>query len=454
MNTPIFIEYETKNREFDGKLLLINYLLNAGFTKIYIGAAIPIRNEALSHTNGIYFFKSAWKDEENLYKQLKNRGFLLVLMHAEGGIYSKDNVKSIELLYNKSVIEYFDINFNFGKNIKQDIDKLYGDDKNFKNVISGEPRFDLLKPKFNALFHDSVNNLKNKYNNFILINTNFAVGNHSLGSERVIDLWKNSPILTEDTVNGYIRMMGYQAKVIDEFLSAISYISNRFPEINFIIRPHPSESQNLYIEKFKERKNIIVSKDNNVAIWIIASMGVIHYDCTTGIEAILAEKPVISYIPLVDEKFVAWLPIKTSKQVKNIKELAIQIELIMNHKFDNNNELKYKNLLEDSIFNFKSDSSPIIISHILSSINNRNLLTSEFQLRNTTVFNIIYNFKAIIKKIIKYEKIMQINSADKFGRTSLKEINYKILSLKYILNFSFEFHIRKHTIDSFFIEKK
>jgi surface carbohydrate biosynthesis protein len=454
INIPVFIEYETKNRELDGKLLLINYLLDAGFSKIYIGASDPLRNEALTYNNGIYFFKSTWKDEENLYKELKEKAFTLILMHAEGGIYNKDNKKSIELLYSKNLINYFDFNFNFGNNIKEDIEKLYGKNLNCKNVITGEPRFDLLKPKFHSFFQDNVNKILNKYDNFILINTNFSAGNHALGTDRYIELLKNDTNLTKETVDNYLKLIEYQSKVINEYVIAINNISNKFPNINFVIRAHPSESQVFYKKKFNKKKNIFVTKKGNVANWIIASKGVIHYDCTTGIEALIANKPVISYTPILDDKFVSWLPIQVSKQANNLDELFFQIQSIIDGKFQYNIEPSNKLLLENTINNLKADSSPIIVQNLLSSLNKNELYSSFTKTKNSTLFKLVYSLKEIVKYIIKYEKIKRINAAQKFGNTSTVEIRNKINHIKNKLGLQYKFHVIRHTTKSFIIERK
>ena len=105
-NTPIFIPFETKSREFDGKLLLISHLLNAGFKNIFLGSRGRTQKEALSHTNGLFIFKSLSVDDVPFYKLLKKRNYKIALLHVEGGIHYKDNEDSIKSTYPASIFYY------------------------------------------------------------------------------------------------------------------------------------------------------------------------------------------------------------------------------------------------------------------------------------------------------------------------------------------------------------
>ena len=67
-------------------------------------------------------------------------------------------------------------------------------------------------------------------------------------------------------------------------------LANKFPELNFIYRPHPSEDHDYYKVIFKGVKNINVEHDGNVIPWILACKLLLHDGCTTAIEATLAGK--------------------------------------------------------------------------------------------------------------------------------------------------------------------
>ena len=54
-----------------------------------------------------------------------------------------------------------------------------------KVVVTRHPRFELLKPEFHYLYHFAVDEIKKRFNNFILINTNMGFGDNIRGDEFV-----------------------------------------------------------------------------------------------------------------------------------------------------------------------------------------------------------------------------------------------------------------------------
>lgn len=450
INNPVFIEYETKSREFDGKLLLITHLLNSGFSKVFFGASIPLRNEAISYTNGIYFFKSVWKSEEKLYIRLKERGFILVLIHAEGGIYYKDNNSSIESAFNREMLKYFDYNFVYGKTIKEDIERIHGSQFSSKTIVAGEPRFDLLKPAYASFFKNEIDRIKNTYNKFILINTSFSLANPHEGYINLKDYFLNNPTFSDEAKKLYLLKMDFFPKVVEEFINAINKLAVSFPDIFFIVRPHPSESEEFYKKKFDGINNIIITNKGNVVPWILASLGIIHYDCTTGIEALLAKKPVISYVPIINNKVVAWLPIEASKKVTALNELKDEVKNILRGNFSDNTDNTTKNILYSTINNFVSESTPIITKSLFFNASNLGKSVEKRKYNKYWIKFVDYNIKIIAKSVLRKKDI----SSSKFGKTSKNEIRNKIVSIQMIRDFGDKIQIKRHTINSFIILKK
>lgn len=449
MDSSIFIEYETKTREFDGKLLLISHLLNSGFKNIHFGSAMPLRKEALLQNNGIYFFKSLSVNELSFYQKLKDRGFTLCLIHAEGGIYYKEISTSIESMFNKIALDFIDYNFVFGDEIKENIIKVNGVNFDKKSHVTGEPRFDLLKPKYQSFFNTEINNIKNIYGEFILINTSFSAANPKIGFEVLRNYWLNEPTSSEKAKELLMFKMEFFKKVLADYLIAIKTLSLKFPNLNFIVRPHPSESLQVYQNKFGKNKNVFVTNKDNVASWIMSSKGVIHYDCTTGIEALLANKPVISYTPILDKSIVAWLPIAVSNNISNIDKLESAVELISTNNYGNNKiSDQYNQQLSNIISNFYQNSSPLLVD-----ILNKNVPKKSF--KNTLKRQVLrfknriyYNIRTILKKY--YYKIKGINEVgmDKIGVFKKEEIEFKLNKINSIEKFNFKVSVKIHTQNS------
>ena len=80
-------------------------------------------------------------------------------------------------------------------------------------------------------------------------------------------------------------------------------LAAKMPEVNVIVRPHPSEECTTWRRELNGFSNIHVCREGNVINWILGSRAVIHSGCTTGIEAFVAEVPVLRYHPLYDERY-------------------------------------------------------------------------------------------------------------------------------------------------------
>jgi surface carbohydrate biosynthesis protein len=436
---PVFIPYETKTREFDGKLLLISHLLNAGYKKVYFGSRGGLKQEALNHKNGIYFFKSLSITEESFYKMLKDLGFTLMLLHAEGGIHYKDNKSSILSLFKPALLKYIDYNFVYGEAIQNDIVLLCGKEFEKKTIVSGEPRFDLLKPKYCSFFESTNDSLSKEYGDFMLINTSFGVANPFVGKDGLRSLWENEPTYSADTKRLLEKKMDFLEDVVVKYIDAIQRMADKFPDINFIIRPHPSESEATYKSAFNKHENVFVNKSGNVAEWIFAAKGVIHYDCTTGMEAVLAGKPTISFLPKVDDEILAWLPVAVSKKATTINELITDVDSIIKGSF--NHYLDPKTITEwiSIINNVKEEATDIII-RAMKPIEGTDLAVTK-SLRNylfTTVICLLDFGKVQLKraKLILQGRKRISGSDQKFGKLETREVRKKLESIMMIEAFN------------------
>ncbi len=139
----------------------------------------------------------------------------------------------------------------------------------------------------------------------------------------------------------------------------------RFPDINFVLRPHPDENTTVYNNAFDGIHNLHVVGAGSVHPWIKASLAVIHHDCTTGLEAVMAGKPTISFVPRTHESITAWLPIYVSINCKTSTEVMDSLGKVLSSPeavFDPGVE---KGKVFASYFaNFKAEASNLLTSHL------------------------------------------------------------------------------------------
>ena len=89
-------------------------------------------------------------------------------------------------------------------------------------------------------------------------------------------------------------------QAVHDFADLVMFVKElalSHPERTVILRPHPSESMVFYQQAFYQFKNVEVRRDQSVLDWIREADLVVHSNCTTGIEAVLAGRPVLNLLP-------------------------------------------------------------------------------------------------------------------------------------------------------------
>ena len=429
----VYIPNEIKVRELDGKLLLTSYLIDKNF-KVKIGARAGIKREILATKNGIYIAKSLTKDEISFYKKLKALGHRIAILHSEGSVLLEDIKQELLSCYPKECTKFIDLFFVSGLEIKNKMKEYTSYIEHQKIVVVGDPRFDLYKPKYFIFWQNSVDNILDKYKNFILVNTNFGTGNAKIGNNALKKYILDNPDYSEEFKKVRILKQKFINLVMLDFIKAVKHLASQNKNLNIILRPHPSESDKIYLNEFKKYKNVHVVYKGHVAPWIIASKAVIHYDCTTGVEALLSGRKPISYLSKTDKNLNAWLPILISKKANNIDELT---NLVGNIDKCNKYKLSTKNeeILIRYMFNYNNSSSKIIVNKLLE-------LSSKIDILKTDNFSLVLFLKRFQtglrfyrEKIIKNSKKNRLISQIKFSFISKNEVKRKILLLNQLNGF-------------------
>lgn len=450
MNSIICFPIETKVREFDGKILIITHLLQNG-KSIIIGSRSGILRESYNLENSIIVLKSLDPANKEYYRKMIEKKNKLIVYNVEGGILYNNEIIDILSNYQQDIIKFIERIIVFGSKIKNIIEERATFINKERVIIAGDPRFDLLKSKYISYYSNEVKSILVKYNKFILINTSFVLGNSIVGEKMFTEYINNSQEFTDDNRKRLVNRIAIDKQLVSLFVEAIHSLALDNPKINFILRPHPSESEYIYRKYFTKIKNVIISKNGSVHNWILAAMGIIHYDCTTGIEATIAGKPTISYIPIKDESHFAWLPSYVSSKATNLKELKNQVGEIVNGNWNYSINKTQINTLSDYIDNINNMSYSVFLKmiqklpdEVLYSIYNSSYASTLKRIKTYFVFT----------KNILLRKSKTNISLKKYGKISKKEIFNKIETIKKIENFKFNFEISRIGADAFFIKKK
>ncbi|MCK9631757.1 MAG: hypothetical protein M0R30_08935 [Methanoregula sp.] len=326
----LHLHIETKARELHAKALLCCVAAERGWGAT-LGHVFPMLRMYEVLPPGVIINQNMALGTMDTIKRVRLYGHRMSCWDEEGLIYHEDFYRRRRL--DVDTFDAVDYIFAWGKRQSDDI-CLALNRPSEKIILSGNPRFDLLRPDFRNIFNINIQKIHERYGKIILINTHFGFYNHVV-TKNVIDHYiKSKKIKSVEEEVIMRQVLDHHKNLFPHFLHLIPLLSEKFPNHTIIIRPHPSESHVPWIELAKDLKNVKVVYEGNASEWILASEVMIHNNCMTGIEAFLLSKPSISYRPYVDDEIEHPLPNQVSYQAFNEKELLDIMNAIINNVTD------------------------------------------------------------------------------------------------------------------------
>jgi surface carbohydrate biosynthesis protein len=447
MKKNVLFPIETITRELDYKLLLAGMFVNKD-KNIYIGQHDYLYSISKYMIGGLYlgknmFLRKSGGDWINRHSEFKNRGFSMVHLDEEGAVYWGEEAEWKRRLSRRLNINLIDDDFmctwgNFQKSYYQDVIK----DNDKKIITTGQPRFELLRKKYNTFFNDEVEEIKKKYGDFILVPTAFQWFNNAFGNA---DTFSQRSQMGYDVTNDvsrkrYIGSWNYSGKTFSDYVKMVTHISIKFPSINIILRPHPSEDIDFYNHAFSGVKNVHVVREKSVIPWILSTKLLIADSCTTSVEAYIAGTPVIIFQPNDDQEHDMFLPSLVGIKCRTIDDVISNVELISSgviqkipNPAENKRALGLLNNLNDTEDAFEN------VLSVLLNVENKGLdLPNKF---NKVWFNIyrakhkfLDNSKKTVRFLFKEKYRAYIANKNTFPGFNKNEISKKIRKIEEITN--------------------
>jgi surface carbohydrate biosynthesis protein len=168
-------------------------------------------------------------------------------------------------------------------------------------AITGCPRFDYYAPPLSRVYGEKVGPSLPGAPPYILINTNFTIGNYSDNTlERMVTNMSRNYGHSREQILEWVRV---QREAIASFVDLARRLATDFPQLTIVIRPHPQEREDPYREGTAGFSNIQVRKEGSVTPWVQRSLAVVQRSCSTAIEAVMAGVPALSpsWIPTTHE---------------------------------------------------------------------------------------------------------------------------------------------------------
>lgn len=416
-----YIPVEIKSRELYPKILLAKYAAKKGFNVI-LGRKSEINNIVTKMKPGIYYGLAAVKNFAPFYKILSERGHFIVINDEEGLVtYSEEMYLSMKV--SRATIKIIDLFFSWGNENNKVI--LSGHPEAMTKLsITGNPRYDLLKPQFRSVYEKEIYDIRQKYKKFVLVCTSFASCNHyNCGTNYVQELIDKQVLTSDEVVESYKRYQKIKYTTLQSFLKAIPMLASVYPDTDIVVRPHPSENPTPYVELSQKFRNVHVEDKFSVHPWILSSKALVHHYCTTSIEAYSAKIPGFALRPEKDPTIETELPYDCSYECKTPDELISSIRGCVDESVKKVMPINTKKDYSDYVHNIDD----IVASELIVNKICKKLKTKKFK-KNTNykIYNdkneFYYFIRSVIEKIIPWNRGARNYISHKFDQLTVAEV--------------------------------
>jgi hypothetical protein len=167
----ITLSIETKVREFPGKVLLSCFLAEKGFRVILTNDRKY--DKVIDENSWLFIDRNTFASRKSFFKNLRRSNIDIACLDEEGIVWANPLIYLRRL--SKESLNHTSLFFTWGKKQSDLVNQLK---ETTRVVESGNPRMDLLRPELRGIYQDQVDDLKEKYGDFVLIVSNFAWNNH------------------------------------------------------------------------------------------------------------------------------------------------------------------------------------------------------------------------------------------------------------------------------------
>ena len=303
----LLIPVENQVRELDPKLLLACTAAQRGFSSV-IGSRRELEFRIDSYPRSIYLSKSMTGRSLIFFRLAKKFDHEIVTWDEEALVHLPPETYFSRRLHPEAIQQVSHL-FAWGQG-NVDLWRQYPQLPDSLPIHSvGNPRTDMLRPEMQPFYKDEVQALRDTYGDFLLINTNF---NHVNAFGPDMNLFQ--PVEKPGDIAKFGRaakgmsreyaedLWNHKKAVFEDFQQMIPQLEKAFPQLNIVVRPHPTEQHTVYKDIAAQCSRVHVTNQGNVVPWILATRAVLHNGCTTGIEAFVMGVPAISYRASISEK--------------------------------------------------------------------------------------------------------------------------------------------------------
>ena len=297
----LYLPIETKCRELPGKTLLAAKAVDRGWWVI-LGGIEMHESMADGFVPGLVIENNIPDSKATRLSRLKRRGYRIADLCEESIIYPDAEDYCARKVGPRS-LRAVDVILATGTRSERDI-STHRREAAEKLVVTGNPRFDTLMPHVRAVYEADARGIRERYGRFLLVNTNFSSANpYKIGVDIVAALQQAGKLVTPAQVELKRRQVAYKTRHMEGLQTLLVEVARSGIFDRIVLRPHPSENHDVW-RAWAAGLCVDVQYEGNASAWMLAADVVLHPGCTTGIEALLLDRPVVSFVPEPKSEFV------------------------------------------------------------------------------------------------------------------------------------------------------
>jgi surface carbohydrate biosynthesis protein len=323
----LFLPVEVKSRELLSKTLLAQLAAERGF-EVFIGRKGEI-NALVPHMRpGVYYGLGTVANFAPFYADVAACGHSVVVSDEEGLVTFSDRMY-LDLKVSPETLRSVDRLFAWGReNVRVLSD---GRPESAAKVrATGHPRFDLLKAPYRRIYDAEIAEIRAAYRRYVLMCTSFASCNHHIRGLDYLQSLIDKKVLTSDRdIEMYGRYQRTKAAAFQAFRRAVPLLAASFPEVQFVIRPHPSENGDVYRDAADSQSNVHVDSRFSIHPWLLAADATVHHYCTSAVEAYAAGTPGFALRPERDAGVEKEIPYACSVSCESPEQLVNRMRPVL-----------------------------------------------------------------------------------------------------------------------------
>ncbi len=319
MTKTMILPAEILSRELDARLLQGVMALDSDW-RVILGSKALINRMIWRLPPSVYLCQTITHKRRALLKLLPKLGHISYGWDEEGLIYLNKNTY-LSRRVSSDTLKLLHALITWGPQSAADVAKR-ARSAGLEPKPLGNPRFDLLRPELRNIYRDEVEKLHGEYGDYILINTNFGTQNP------IISIDPNKPKKAAKKDRGsadlpvkYAEFVEHRRIIFNGFKDMIRPLAQSLPELNIIVRPHPSEEISVWEEIAKATPNLKIVRKGPSIPWQIGAKAIIHNGCTTAAESAFIGHTPIAYCPVSSAQNESELPNAISHRTDDIAGL-------------------------------------------------------------------------------------------------------------------------------------